>query len=185
MRIGSAVTKITQQRIRKLFLIQQMTENSRNEKKDTGSTLLKSYYIISNLLGIDRIMNEKMSKRRIQLSLGYQQELYLGDHMITNFQMQLSKDKRRRERIIGQKLPQDAINPAHGSLLMVNSPGHEILFLFCVSGRRDHYYIITILGRDQHEYKNNYEIDENYWLFPNCVSMLFFDGLSVNLSHVK
>ena len=32
MRIGSAVTKRTQQRIRKLFLIQQMTENSRNEK---------------------------------------------------------------------------------------------------------------------------------------------------------
>jgi len=24
---------------------------------------------------------------------------------------------------------------------MVNSPGHEILFLFCVSGRRDHSYI--------------------------------------------
>ena len=33
------------------------------EKKDTGSTLLKSYYIISNLLGIDRIMKEKTLKR--------------------------------------------------------------------------------------------------------------------------
>ena len=31
--------------------------------KDTGSTLLKSYYIISNLLGIDRIMKEKTLKR--------------------------------------------------------------------------------------------------------------------------
>ena len=27
---------------------------------------------------------------------------------------------------IGNKLPQDALNPAHGSLLRVNSPSHEI-----------------------------------------------------------
>ena len=44
-------------------------------KKDTGSTLLKSYYIISNLLGIDRIMNEKMSKRRIQIIDFQKQEI--------------------------------------------------------------------------------------------------------------
>ena len=37
---------------------------------------------------------------------------------------------------IGKKLPQDAINPAHGSLLRVNSPSHFIFSIIRVKNRR-------------------------------------------------
>ena len=42
------------------------------------------------------------------------------------------KERKDEVQTIGKKLPQDAINPAHRSLLMVNSPSHGI-FSSCVN----------------------------------------------------
>ena len=35
----------------------------------------------------------------------------------------------RHKETIGYKLPQDAINPAHGSILRLNSPSSSIIFI--------------------------------------------------------
>ena len=51
---------------------------------------------------------------------------------------------------IENQLPQDAINPAHGSLLMVNSPSHGIFSLFLYKKTKEKRQREDSLGRVHH-----------------------------------